>query len=260
MRTHRVGTHEHAGRVVAHASLTRRALAQLADTALLVLPAALLFWNTFSDLEQLVDAGPRFPLAVFLKMGVAMAWGLLGLAALAVTEGLWGRTPGKLVIGIRVVGTDLQPCGVGRAIVRNLLKVVDGFFNFLVGILMVAFTPDWQRLGDMAARTIVIRSGAALPEQAARGRGWGPLHAPLSPGTPDHGHHPPPNGRPLRHGPGPNPRRGLRGPRGARRSLRRRSAETTGNRERSRGLSSWGRCRRADCRKPRNLTAVATVS
>jgi len=62
-----------------------------------------------------------------------------------------------LEYGIRVVGTDLHRCGVGRALVRNLLKLVDGFFNFLIGILMVAFTAEWQRLGDMAARTVVIR-------------------------------------------------------------------------------------------------------
>ena len=59
-------------------------------------------------------------------------------------------------MSIRVVGTDLRPCGFGRALIRNLLKLVDGFFNFLVGILLVAFTPEWQRLGDLAARTIVI--------------------------------------------------------------------------------------------------------
>ena len=40
---------------------------------------------------------------------------------------------------------------------RNALKLVDGFFNFLVGILLVAFTPEWQRVGDLAARTIVVR-------------------------------------------------------------------------------------------------------
>ena len=36
-------------------------------------------------------------------------------------------------MGIRVVGTDLQPCGFGRALLRNFLAFVDGFFNFLVG-------------------------------------------------------------------------------------------------------------------------------
>jgi len=46
--------------------------------------------------------------------------------------------------------------------VRNVLKLADGLFNFLIGMLMVAYTPDWQRLGDMAARTIVIRAPHGL--------------------------------------------------------------------------------------------------
>ncbi len=33
---------------------------------------------------------------------------------------------------------------------------MDGFFNFLVGVLLVALTENWQRLGDLAARTIVV--------------------------------------------------------------------------------------------------------
>jgi uncharacterized RDD family membrane protein YckC len=80
----------------------------------------------------------------------------LVFVAFAVSEGFWGVTPGKWLVSIRVVGTDLRPCGFGRALLRNVLKLVDGFFNFLVGVLLIAFTPEWQRLGDLAARTIVI--------------------------------------------------------------------------------------------------------
>jgi uncharacterized RDD family membrane protein YckC len=42
------------------------------------------------------------------------------------------------------------------ALVRNLLMFVDGFFNFMVGILVVALNEHWQRVGDMAARTVVV--------------------------------------------------------------------------------------------------------
>jgi hypothetical protein len=42
-----------------------------------------------------------------------------------------------------------------RALMRNALKFVDGFFNFLVGILLVAFTPERQVA--TRARTIAIR-------------------------------------------------------------------------------------------------------
>ncbi len=68
------------------------------------------------------------------------------------------------VVGIRVIGTDLRPCGFGRALVRNLLKFIDGFFNFMVGILLTALSENCQRLGDMAANTIVVdaRKGMTL--------------------------------------------------------------------------------------------------
>jgi uncharacterized RDD family membrane protein YckC len=157
MRVHRVTLHRAGEAEAAYASLTRRAIAQLIDSALMGIPMLWAVWWGFSRMDSIFEEGPRAPLWIFGAMALAFGWGLLVLAAFSVTEGLWGATPGKWATGIRVVGTDLHRCGVGRALVRNLLKLVDGFFNFLIGILMVAFTAEWQRLGDMAARTVVIR-------------------------------------------------------------------------------------------------------
>ena len=67
-------------------------------------------------------------------------------------------TQGKWLLGIRVVGTDLNPCGFGRAFLRNILRFVNGFLNYLVGILIISFTENQQRVGNMAARTIVIKN------------------------------------------------------------------------------------------------------
>jgi hypothetical protein len=78
------------------------------------------------------------------------------LSSFSIMEGRLGYSPGKLLLGIRVFGTDLQLCGFWRALVRNLLMFVDGFFNFMVGIMVVALTEHWQRIGDMAARTVVV--------------------------------------------------------------------------------------------------------
>jgi uncharacterized RDD family membrane protein YckC len=158
MRVHRVAVYVHEGTEVSHASLTRRALSQLADAVILAGPAIAPFYTAFGDFEKMFDEplGPFFRLFGWMALG--MAWAVVALIGFSVTEGLWGATPGKWLVGIRVVGTDLRPCGFGRAVIRNILKFVDGFFNFLVGMLMVAYTPEWQRLGDLAARTIVIRT------------------------------------------------------------------------------------------------------
>jgi uncharacterized RDD family membrane protein YckC len=159
MRRHRVQAYVFGGQRRTFASLWQRALAQLVDivpfVAGFLVPMAWM-WRTFSDPETLIERGPMFPLLFFGLFLAAFVWGLLVLAAFSYCEGRFGKTPGKWLMGIRVLGTDLQPCGFGRALLRNLLTFVDGFFSFLVGALLVALTENWQRLGDLAARTSVV--------------------------------------------------------------------------------------------------------
>ena len=159
MRRHRVQEYVVGGERRIYASLWQRALAQLVDivpfVAGLAVPMAAM-WRMFSDPERLIESGASFPFLFFGLFIAAFLWGLLVLVAYSYFEGRFGKTPGKWLLGIRVLGTDLQPCGFGRALLRNLLTFVDGFFNFLVGALLVALTENWQRLGDLAARTIVL--------------------------------------------------------------------------------------------------------
>jgi uncharacterized RDD family membrane protein YckC len=73
-------------------------------------------------------------------------------------EWLWnGRTPGKRTQRIRVVRTDGQLVDFAVVLVRNLVRIVDVFlFPFLAVISMVV-TKRAQRLGDLAAGTMVVR-------------------------------------------------------------------------------------------------------
>jgi uncharacterized RDD family membrane protein YckC len=73
-------------------------------------------------------------------------------------EGVLGRTVGKMVTGIRVIdaSTGAAP-GIGKAAVRTILRIVDGFFAYLVGFIVVLSSDRRRRLGDMAARTLVVR-------------------------------------------------------------------------------------------------------
>jgi uncharacterized RDD family membrane protein YckC len=87
----------------------------------------------------------------------ALIWAALAGILVCYGMGRWGRTPGKWATGIRVVGTDLRPCGFWRALLRTLLLLVDGFLNLLLGVLLIAFTRHRQRLGDFLAQTLTIR-------------------------------------------------------------------------------------------------------
>ena len=159
MLKHRVSIHWHGGKTAQYASLSRRAIAQIVDGLIASVGMLPFIVSSFTNFDSFL-AGPNpmmFPAMMLLNMGFAFLWMLILLFAFSLGESKWGVTPGKWLAGIRVVGADLRPCGFGRALLRNFLKVVDGYFSFLVGILLVTFTKKWQRLGDMAARTIVIR-------------------------------------------------------------------------------------------------------
>jgi uncharacterized RDD family membrane protein YckC len=76
-----------------------------------------------------------------------------------------GRTPGKRWTGLRVVRSGGQPVGFVASSIRNLLRLIDLLPGvYLVGITSILVTKRNQRLGDLAADTIVARA----PRRAAR--------------------------------------------------------------------------------------------
>jgi len=150
MRKHRVREYSAEAEQAAYASLFRRGCAQIVDAVILA-AAVVVFGGVAHE-------GPRSGCLVGLAtIPLGLLWAVGCLVVFAYMEGHSGRTPGKWLLGIRVLGTDLRPCGFGRALIRNLLKFVDGFFNFMIGVLVVALTEHWQRVGDLAARTVVVR-------------------------------------------------------------------------------------------------------
>jgi uncharacterized RDD family membrane protein YckC len=86
---------------------------------------------------------------------------LLVIAVLyyVILEGLYGRTLGKMITGIRVVDAATgNPPGIGKALIRTLLRIIDGIFAYLVGFIIVLSSERRRRLGDMAAGTLVVRA------------------------------------------------------------------------------------------------------
>jgi uncharacterized RDD family membrane protein YckC len=68
-----------------------------------------------------------------------------------------GQTPGKKILGISVINDDLSPVTLGTSMVRNLLRTVDFLpLFYLVGLITMLSNHRFQRLGDLAAGTLVI--------------------------------------------------------------------------------------------------------
>lgn len=69
-----------------------------------------------------------------------------------------GRTPGKRWSGLRVVRDGGRPIGVGTSAVRNILRVIDILPGvYTVGLISIVLTVRNQRLGDLAAGSLVVR-------------------------------------------------------------------------------------------------------
>lgn len=101
-----------------------------------------------------------------------------------VGEGLWGRTIGKRFCDLRVVATDGSRIGLGRALVRTVLRLVDILPAFyLLGALVVWVTRRDQRIGDLAAGTVVVRPRMVelelLDDPSARVIPWRGPEAPV---------------------------------------------------------------------------------
>src|SRR5207245_615376 len=97
--------------------------------------------------------------------GSSAGGALAGLLSLAITlgyfimmEGQRGATVGKMALGLRVVNMDGTPITMNQSVIRNLLRIVDALFVYLVAAILIWNSPLKQRLGDRVAKTMVIRT------------------------------------------------------------------------------------------------------
>lgn len=74
-----------------------------------------------------------------------------------------GQTPGKSYFDMEVRQTDGSPVTLWDALVRNVLRPVDFPVLYAVGGLVAYWTDDDQRLGDLAAGTVVVSEQSTTP-------------------------------------------------------------------------------------------------
>jgi uncharacterized RDD family membrane protein YckC len=113
--------------------------------------------------------------SVFAPATFFLAWFFLTWFYGMFWETLWsGQTPGKRLFSLRVISVDGRPINGAQAAIRNLLRLADSapmvslqifaseappvsiIPTFLVGLTIMVMTRRFQRLGDLAAFTMVI--------------------------------------------------------------------------------------------------------
>jgi len=109
-----------------------------------ILPAM----HTFSRISA------QWTVALIIFFVFLVNWGYFTLF-----EAFWnGRTPGKRVAKIRVIQRSGRAIGLFESMARNLVRYVDQFPGiYAVGVITMFATKQHQRLGDLAAGTLVVR-------------------------------------------------------------------------------------------------------
>lgn len=77
-----------------------------------------------------------------------------------------GQTPGKRLLNIYVAHLDASPISPAASVVRNLLRVVDFLpFFYGFGLASTLLSKRFQRLGDLAANTVVLHKSLPILSQ-----------------------------------------------------------------------------------------------
>jgi len=108
---------------------------------------------SFSDVFQTdtytPDSAPLVPVSAQIVPGVV--WFIYEVLMLVTL----GATVGKLVLGMRVIQADEEPLGIGRALLRTVVKVVILSFCHIL-MLVVAFQSEKRGIHDFAGGTAVV--------------------------------------------------------------------------------------------------------
>jgi uncharacterized RDD family membrane protein YckC len=137
-----------------YAGIGRRLIAAIVDGVITLLG----FGFAIAALTNRASIGPDG--AEFnLEGGPALLLFALMFAYYVAMEAMLGATAGKFLLGVRIRTLDGDPIGWTAAIVRNLLRPFDTGLGLVTAILILAL-PRHQRLGDLAAGTVVLRASA----------------------------------------------------------------------------------------------------
>ncbi|RBP48301.1 RDD family protein [Arenicella xantha] len=130
-----------------------------------------------AELVGLVPRSLAYGIDLLVRIGILTVFGIAVALTGGKLGGLWlvayfllewgypvafevyrnGQTIGKKAFNIKVVNDDLTPIQFGPSLVRNLLRTADIFpFFYVFGAISICLTSRFQRLGDLAAGTVVI--------------------------------------------------------------------------------------------------------
>jgi uncharacterized RDD family membrane protein YckC len=146
------------------AGLGSRFLALLIDMVIQITAAIVLFIvavqgaASAAALAKLIHLSEKALASTVFAVGILLFF-VLFYGYFVIFEKLWnGQTPGKRLLGIRVVRDGGYPVELVGSIIRNLVRIIEQILGFyVISVVSMLLSPENKRLGDYAAGTIVVR-------------------------------------------------------------------------------------------------------
>lgn len=148
------------------AGIGSRFLAALVDRTIVLVFQGVVLLGVIMMMQMLdfdlVEADDRllmWTLALISLVLFALNWGYYIFFEL-----LWnGQSPGKRWVGLRVIQSDGAPVNLAASAIRNILRIIDTLPAFYgLGVVTMFIDSRSRRLGDLAARTVVVHDQAAI--------------------------------------------------------------------------------------------------
>ena len=147
------------------AGIGSRFYAALIDIALLL---PILLVGYYIIIRAILDLDERLGNWLAALAGIAtfaLQWGYYMIFEIATN----GQSPGKRVLGLRVIKAQGYPISFSDSAIRNIVRIVDMLpFAYGVGLLTMLLNKNWQRLGDLAAGTLVVKEDAKASPHPAK--------------------------------------------------------------------------------------------
>jgi len=143
------------------AGIGSRFLAALLDTFLILIIQILVMLPIlfFIGIKSVAENLTSWIVALLGLLSFLFLWGYYIFFEL-----VWnGQTPGKRLVGLRVVRRDGTPITLSEAFIRNLVRIVDLMpTGYGVGLIVMFIDAQSRRLGDLAAGTLVVHDRGPL--------------------------------------------------------------------------------------------------
>ena len=133
----------------------RRFVAYVIDNILL----SVVFWLLVLVLGGIAGDGGVFGAYTLAAIGWLLYYAAMESSSIQATVG-------KMALGIKVTDLEGNRISFGRALGRNLAKIISVLI-FYIGFIMAAFTAKKQALQDMIAGTLVVKKGSTTPMASA---------------------------------------------------------------------------------------------